>query len=89
MTSNDAVRVVVRETDLRNFYASSPDVRGLNAYARSEDELVVEVALALQEIWKATRGVDVIAKPVSGGPRQDHWSWRLDRLDPLDARACA
>ncbi len=86
MTSKDAVRVMVRETAIHRFYASSPDLPGLNVYVREEGELVGAVARAIEDLWKDLHGAAVAAKPISGGPRESVWTWQLD---PVDVKACA
>ena len=79
------VRVVVRETAIHRYYASSPDLPGLHVYTRREEDLAKEISTAIRELYDA-KGSNVRAAPQSGGPRALPWVWSVEELP---ARACA
>lgn len=86
MTSkSDAVRVLVRTTASQRYYASSPDLPGLHAYAQNKDDLARQIDQAIRDLY-LSNGRSVTATPQSGGPDDGEWIWQVQEIPE---RACA
>jgi hypothetical protein len=81
MTPRDgAVRVLVRETAIGRYYASSSDLLALHAYGRSEAALATEIQNAIREIYSA-QGQIVAASPATPAPQKGEWIWHVEQMD--------